>query len=57
MALLELIVDEWDGKTLRDLGLINIFEMQVIAKRKAHEQLRKGDIVLGDRKALAKLQA
>ena len=56
MALLELIVDEWDGKTLRDLGLINIFEMQVIAKRKAHEQLRKGDIVLGDRKALAKLQ-
>ena len=70
VALLELSVDEWDGKTLRDLDLTNTFQVQVIAERKAHEtqfrfipkaneQLRKGDtlIMLGHRETLAKLKA
>lgn len=69
VALLELMVQRWDGRTLRELALTSKYGVQVIAVRKAGEEslefipkadepLRKGDtlIVIGQSDSLSELK-
>ncbi|NDY56538.1 TrkA family potassium uptake protein [Desulfovibrio sulfodismutans] len=69
VAIKELIVEAWAGKTLRQLALTNTYGVQVIAYRlqgekhysyipKADEPLRQGDflVVVGNEKKLSDLK-
>ena len=38
MALIEIKVDNWAGKSLRDLALTNTYQVQVIAIKRAEEK-------------------
>jgi trk system potassium uptake protein TrkA len=68
MAIVEIPIDEWAGKTLRQLDLTNQHEVQVLAIKKtgemsftfipkADDALRKGDVlvVLGQRETVGEL--
>jgi len=70
MAIKELVINEWAGKTLREMDLTNRFSIQVIATRrsratkfrfipKADERLESGDVlvVIGHIEQMDKLQA
>lgn len=70
VAVLELTVDKWKEKTLRDLDLTNHYQVMVVARRPfgddhfhfapgADIPLRVGDklIVIGSRKVVVKLEA
>lgn len=69
-AIQEVAVDEWSGKTLRDLDLTNNFRVQVIARKnaqdasysyipRADDPLRKGDklILVGREDRLVQLKS
>ncbi len=70
VALLELTVSRWDGRTLRELALTSKYGVQVIAVRKAGEErfgfipkadepLRQGDtlIIIGQRSSFSALKS
>ncbi len=70
MAIKELVINEWAGKTLREMDLTNRFNIQVIATRrsratkfrfipKADERLESGDmlVVIGHISQMDKLQS
>ena len=70
MVIKELTIDEWAGKTLRDMDLTNRYNIQVIATRpaldnkfkfipKADQRLEKGDVLvtIGHIEQMEKIQS